>query len=140
MNFTEFHLTRKRNPYTEGSVAEFYRLFLKPLRAFKPENLSAPYWDDVILATEGREIWQFEVLEGFSIPGHLMNMPRIIGSGLPEYRFAVTGQRLFMRREEGEDHVDIENPVDADCYDRVFRSDASSLQALTGKLRRITDE
>jgi hypothetical protein len=131
-------LSKKRNIYAEGSLADLYRMFLKPLRAHKPENLSGPYWDDVILATEGREIRQFDVLETFTIPGNLLNAPRIIGSGLPEYRSAVAGSRIFIRSDD--DFLDIENPVDADLYERVFRTDLSSLRAILDKVRVVRDE
>jgi hypothetical protein len=99
-------------------VPEIYNWFIKPLHRSKPAKISSDFWNDLIFALEGRDIKQYEVLEGFSIPGKLQGREAV----KVEHRGVKPGDRIFIRTDRASDYFDIENPVDVDQADRVFRA------------------
>lgn len=99
---------KRPDPFSEGSMAIIYEMFIKPLMSYKPENMSFREWlDDVYFNYKTVDITQYQVRVPFKMPGlfYLRSLLKIQGYG---YRDVQEGTILMVRKDSTKDTYDVE--------------------------------
>jgi hypothetical protein len=102
--------TRKPRPepFSEGSIAEIYRLFFGRLIFLKPDAFTIKDWLEHLFDFSNRDIIRYEAEKEFEIPGHFYAAPSVKVQGIG-YRTVKPGTELHARTDARRpDSIDVE--------------------------------
>jgi len=128
-----------REPWTEGCVAELYRLFVQPLLKYKPATDTIKEWQEKLFHTEHRSVTQYLVCKPFKMPGLLRvaaNKP-VQGVG---YRGVSIGDTIYVRTDaEYPDVIDVEILAGQGRKEHVYLLSLSELNSIMACLIATDD-
>lgn len=71
-----------KSAFEEGSVGEIFKLFIRPLLRYKPENISLDMYMDMLFHEDTRTIFRYVVATPFTMPGLLCAAAHVKLQGL----------------------------------------------------------
>jgi hypothetical protein len=111
-------------PFSEGSIADIYKLFFGKLIFYKPESMSIQEWMEHLFDFANRDIIRFVAVRPFSLPGlyYAAGSKKVQGMG---YRKVELGDVLWVRLDaRNPDTIDVEIFSGQGNKDQVFALDA----------------
>lgn len=133
-------MRKKRNPWAEGSIAQIYEMFFKPIMLNHcPEEQNPKDFLEDLFNTDHRTITVWRAEKAFRMPGLLYTTPLFKTQGVG-WRQVKRGDTLYIREDSRTpDDIDVEFFAGQGEKDQVFCLTAIERIQISHNIKKLVD-